>query len=138
MNVSEDPENPYNQAALVHEKITLCWIVAHCFTHLFPLYLYSVIHPLSFSQSLEIDYSILFSERIPVEEYPSLSSPFTHAFLLLYLTCKEHLFVTFYVCFVHFLIFFFHLFVLCPFLNISSYCLIMVCLLMPHFSLSFL
>ena len=57
--------------------------------------------------------------RIPVEEYPSLSSPFTHALLLLYLTCKEHLFATLYVCFVHFFIFFFfHLFVLCPFLYI--------------------
>ena len=81
---------------------------------------------------------MLFSERIAVEEYPSLSSPFTHAFLLLYLTCKEHLFVNFYVCFVHFFIFFSHLFVLCPFLNIFSYCPIMVCLLMPHFSFSFL
>ena len=88
--------------------ITLCGIVTHCFEHLFPPYLY--IHPLSFSQSLEIDYSILFSERIPVEDYPSLSSPFTHVLLLLYLTCKEHLFVTFYVCFIHFFIFFLHFF----------------------------
>ena len=84
------------------------------------------------------NYFILFSEHFPVKKYPRPSSPFTHALLLLYLTCKEHLFVTLYVCFVHFFIFFlFHLFVLCPFLYIFSYCPFMVCLLMSHFSFSF-
>ena len=105
--------------------ITLCGIVAHCFVHLLPLCLYSVIHPLSFSQSLE---RLLhpFSVCIPIEECQSLSSPFTHALLVLYLICKEH-----FCCHL------FHLFVLCPFLTFFSYCPIMACLLMPHFSLSF-
>ena len=52
-------------------------------------------------------YFILVSERIPVKEYRSLSSPFTHALLLLYLVCKEHLFITFLCLFSSFLYFLF-------------------------------
>ena len=52
-------------------------------------------------------YFVLVSERISVKEYGNLSFPFTHAFLLLYLMCKEHLFVTFLCLFCSFLYFLF-------------------------------
>ena len=61
----------------------------------------------------------------------------SHALLLLYLICKEHLFFTFLFSFCSFLYFPFSFICLMPTSLHFSCCPIMVCLLMPHFSLLF-
>ena len=111
-------------------RITLCGVAAHCFVYSFPHHLYSFIHLLSFLQSPEIHYFILVSKGISVKDYPSLSFPFTHALLLLYLICKDHLFFTFLCLFCSFLYFL-----------LSFICFMPTSLhfffLLPHYGLSF-
>ena len=70
------------------------------------------------------------TDCFPAEDYPSLSSPFTYALLLSYLTCKEHLFGTLLVLFISLFSFFLFLFIC--FMPVS-----LLFFLLPHYGFVF-